>query len=61
MICASGFIATVISMRSLFVFTTALLPTVATLVIGAYAVQVLTAKAQWLLERAARRTGSRRS
>ena len=43
---ASGFFATVISMRSLFVFTTALLPTVAALVIGTYAVRLLSAQAQ---------------
>jgi hypothetical protein len=53
LIYASGFFATVISMRSLFVFTTALLPTVAALVIGTYAVRLLAAQAQRLLSRAA--------
>ncbi len=41
LIYASGFFAAVISMRSLFVFTTALLPTIAALVIGSYLVQQL--------------------
>ena len=49
LIYASGFFATVISMRSLFVFTTALLPTVAALVIGTYAVNLLTKQAKRLL------------
>ncbi len=49
LIYASAFFATVISMRSLFVFTTALLPTVAALIIGTYAVRMLTAQAQRLL------------
>jgi hypothetical protein len=49
LIYASGFFATVISMRSLFVFTTALLPTVAALVIGTYVVRVLNAQARRLL------------
>jgi hypothetical protein len=56
LIYASGFFATVISMRSLFVFTTALLPTVAALVIGTYAVRFLSAQAQRLLSRAANRS-----
>ena len=56
LIYASGFFATVISMRSLFVFTTALLPTVAALVIGTYAVRILAAQAQRLLSRAALRS-----
>jgi len=55
LIYASGFFATVISMRSLFVFTTALLPTVAALVIGTYAVRALTNQARNLLARATRR------
>jgi hypothetical protein len=41
LIYASGFFATVISMRSLFVFTTALLPTVAALVISTYLAEKL--------------------
>ncbi|RYD79052.1 MAG: oligosaccharide repeat unit polymerase [Verrucomicrobiaceae bacterium] len=41
LIYASGFFAAIISMRSLFVFTTALLPTIAALVIGSYLVQRL--------------------
>lgn len=60
LIYASGFFATVISMRSLFVFTTALLPTVAALVIGTYAVRVLAAQAQRLLSRAALRSAQSR-
>jgi oligosaccharide repeat unit polymerase len=56
LIYASGFFATVISMRSLFVFTTALLPTVAALVIGTYAVRLLSAQAQRLLQQAALRS-----
>jgi len=40
-------------MRSLFVFTTALLPTVAALIIGTYAVRILTAQARRLLSRSA--------
>ena len=59
LIYASGFFATVISMRSLFVFTTALLPTVAALVIGAYAVRLLRQQAQRLLALAAQRRGAR--
>ena len=59
LIYASGFFATVISMRSLFVFTTALLPTVAALIIGTYAVRLLTIQAQRLLSRAALRTHKR--
>ena len=49
LIYASGFFASVISMRSLFVFTTALLPTVAALVIGTFAVKRLAAQAARLL------------
>jgi hypothetical protein len=55
LIYASGFFAAVISMRSLFVFTTALLPTVAALVMGTYVVRVLTIQARKLLARAAER------
>ncbi len=51
LIYASGFFATVISMRSLFVLTTALLPTVAALVIGTYAARLLTGQARRLLAR----------
>jgi oligosaccharide repeat unit polymerase len=51
LIYASGFFAAVISMRSLFVLTTALLPTVAALVIGTYAARLLARKAQELLAR----------
>ena len=46
LIYASGFFAAVISMRSLFVFTTALLPTVAALVISSYLVQQLRERRQ---------------
>jgi hypothetical protein len=56
LIYASGFFATVISMRSLFVFTTALLPTVAALVICTYAVRFITAQARRLLYRAGNRS-----
>lgn len=49
LIYSSGFFATVISMRSLLVFTTALLPTVAALIIGTYAVRLLASQAQRLL------------
>jgi len=52
LIYASGFFATVISMRSLFVFTTALLPTVAALIIGTYAVRIFTSRARQLISRA---------
>ncbi len=51
LIYASGFFAAVISMRSLFSFTTALLPTIAAIVIGAFAVRKLAAQAQRLLQR----------
>lgn len=51
LIYASGFFAAVISMRSLFAFTTALLPTIAAIVIGAFAVRKLAAQAQRLLRR----------
>jgi len=54
LIYASGFFATVISMRSLLVFTTALMPTMAALVIATQAVRVLTIQAQRLLRQAAR-------
>jgi hypothetical protein len=57
LIYASGFFASVISMRSLFVFTTALLPTAAALVIGTLAVKHLAAQAARL---AGRRTPVRR-
>ena len=60
LIYASGFFATVISMRSLFVFTTALLPTVAALIIGTYAVRLLTIQARNLLTRAATRSRAAR-
>ena len=49
LIYASGFFAAVISMRSIFVFTTALLPTVAALVLGTYVARILAKKAQQLL------------
>ena len=49
LIYASGFFAAVISMRSIFVVTTALLPTVAALVIGTYAARLLATKARQLL------------
>jgi hypothetical protein len=56
LIYASGFFAAVISMRSLFVFTTALMPTVAAIIIGTYAVRKLAAKArQWGNRRASAR------
>ena len=51
LIYASGFFAAVISMRSLFVFTTALMPTVAGLVIGIYLVRYLTARVANLAKR----------
>ncbi|MHA3775719.1 hypothetical protein ACXR0O_29745 [Verrucomicrobiota bacterium sgz303538] len=50
LIYASGFFAAVISMRSLFTFTTALLPTVAALVIGSYLVQQLRERRQQRLQ-----------
>jgi hypothetical protein len=46
LIYASGFFAAVISMRSLFVFTTALLPTVAAIVIGTIVARKLAARAR---------------
>lgn len=49
---ASGFFAAVISMRSLFVFTTALLPPLAAIIISTLAVRVLIAQARRLLHRA---------
>lgn len=51
LIYASGFFAAVISMRSLFVFTTALMPTVAGLVIGIYLVRYLRARVAALAKR----------
>jgi hypothetical protein len=51
LIYASGFFASVISMRSLFVFTTALLPTVAAIVIGSLAVKYLANQARKLISR----------
>lgn len=51
LIYASGFFAAVISMRSLFAFTTALLPTAAAIVIGTYAVKKLIAQTQRMLNR----------
>lgn len=60
LIYASGFFAAVISMRSLFVFTTALLPTVAALVIGTYAVRMLAKQAHQLLSQAALRSAQAR-
>ena len=51
LIFASGFFAAVISMRSLFVFTTAMLPTVAALVVGSFAVKHLAAQAVRLIRR----------
>jgi hypothetical protein len=48
---ASGFFAAVISMRSLFVFTTALLPTAAAVAITTIAVQALIGHARKLLGR----------
>lgn len=50
LIYASGFFATVISMRSLFTFTTALLPTVAALVIGSYLVGQIRERRQQRLQ-----------
>jgi len=41
LIYASGFFSTVISMRSLFVFTTAILPTVAAIIGGSLLIQKL--------------------
>jgi hypothetical protein len=60
LIYASGFFSTVISMRSLFVFTTALLPTVAALVIGTYAVRTLSRHAKNLLTHAVSRRAALR-
>lgn len=51
LIYASGFVAAVISMRSLFVFTTALVPTVFAIVGGSLVVRVLLAQARRLLAR----------
>jgi hypothetical protein len=44
LIYASGFFAAVISMRSLFVFTTALMPTMVGIVTGIYLVRFLSAR-----------------
>ncbi len=56
LIYASGFFAAVISMRSLFVFTTALLPTVAAIVLGTFLVRTLVAQARrWIMRPAAQR------
>ena len=51
LIYASGFFAAVISMRSLFVFTTALMPTAAGTVIAIYLVRFLTARVARLAKR----------
>lgn len=51
LIYASGFFAAVISMRSMLVFTTALLPTIAALVMCTYAARVLARQAHRLLQR----------
>jgi len=48
---ASGFVAAVISMRSLFVFTTALIPTAFAIVAGGLVVRVLLAQTRRLLAR----------
>jgi hypothetical protein len=50
LIYASGFFSAVISMRSLFVFTTALMPTAAGLVIAIYFVRYLSARAAALVK-----------
>lgn len=56
LIYASGFFSAVISMRSLFVFTTALLPTVAAIVLGTFLVRKLVAQARrWIGRPAAQR------
>ena len=56
LIYASGFFAAVISMRSLFVFTTALLPTMVAIVLGTFLVRKLVGQARrWLLRPAAQR------
>lgn len=54
LIYSSGFFAAVISMRSLFVFTTALLPTVAALVVTTMALRHIAARTRLWLTRAAR-------
>lgn len=54
LIYASGFFAAVISMRSLFVFTTALLPTLAAIVLGTATVRMVAAGARRLLARPVR-------
>jgi hypothetical protein len=51
LIYASGFFAAVISMRSLFVFTTALMPTVAGVVIAAHLVRFLAARVAQIAKR----------
>lgn len=58
LIYASGFFAAVISMRSLFVLTTALLPTTIALVAGTYLVRLLTRKALELIARLKRQQAS---
>ena len=57
LIYASGFVAAVISMRSVFVVTTALLPTVASLIVGGVAVKIVTAQTRRQQARTNRRTG----
>ncbi len=57
LIYSSGFFAAVISMRSLFTYTTALLPTVAALIGTGYLVRYLTRKAQALAFSSHSRTG----
>jgi hypothetical protein len=56
LIYASGFFATVISMRSVFWIITALLPTGAALIVCTFAAQILAAQARVVIERAARKT-----
>jgi uncharacterized membrane protein (UPF0136 family) len=55
LIYASGFFAAIISMRSLYVFTTALLPTIAALMITTFALRQLASRAQQWLVRPAHR------
>lgn len=57
LIYSSGFFAAVISMRSLFTYTTALLPTVAAIVGTSYLVRYLVRKAQALALRSRARVG----
>ena len=56
LIYSSGFFAAVISMRSLFTYTTALLPTVAAIVGGTYLVRYLAEKARTMAFRTGNRT-----